>query len=213
MSIPETRASLILRLSDTTDVEAWDEFVEIYQPLVYRLARRKGFQHADAEELVQEVMIAVSRAVDRWVPDENQARFRTWLFRIARNMMINFLTRRKHQSLGTGNSAVSELLNQKCDPQSDESTQFDLEFQREVFQWAANHVKDNVKPGTWEAFWLSSVDGLSIQDVAKQLDMTIGSVYIARSRVIFRLRERAKEFDFISASKRKNRQESERKDQ
>ena len=210
MSIPETRASLILRLSDTTDVEAWDEFVTIYQPLVYRLALRKGFQHADAQELVQEVLLAVSRAVERWVPDASQARFRDWLFRIARNLMINYLTRRKHRSLGTGNSGVAELLNQTCAPQSDELSLFDLEFRREVFQWAAVHVKQNVQSNTWEAFWLSSVDGLSIKDVAEQLGMTIGSVYIARSRVIYRLRERAKEFENVTGQVRDIGQESER---
>ena len=66
---PNTRASLIARLSDSQDVEAWQEFVEIYLPLLYRLARRKGVQHADAEELGQEVLIAVSRAIHRWEPD------------------------------------------------------------------------------------------------------------------------------------------------
>ena len=72
MTLPDTRASLILRLPDARDVEAWDEFVAIYEPLVYRLARKQGLQHADAQELVQEVLLAVSRSVDRWVPDQER---------------------------------------------------------------------------------------------------------------------------------------------
>jgi len=116
MNMPDTRASLILRLPDASDIEAWDEFVSIYQPLVYRLALRQGFQHADAQELVQEVMLAVSRAVDRWEHDPKLGRFRDWLFRIARNLMVNFMTRRKHRSLGTGTSAMVEFLHQQCDP-------------------------------------------------------------------------------------------------
>ena len=194
MKIPETRASLILKLRDPADADAWEQFAAIYQPLVYRLARSRGLQDADAQELVQEVLLAVSRAVDGWIPDAQRGRFRDWLFRIARNLMINFLTRRKHRPLGSGDSGIAELLKQQHDPHCAESTLFDLEFRREVFQWTARQVRPQVAASTWDAFWLSSVEGVPIADVATQLGMSIGSVYIARSRVMVRLRERARAF-------------------
>jgi RNA polymerase sigma-70 factor (ECF subfamily) len=108
--------------------------------------------------------------------------------------MINFLTRRKYQSIGTGDSGIAALLDQECDPASDESALFDLEYRREVFRWAASQVRANVKPSTWEAFWLTSVEARPIQEAARQLGMTVGSVYIARSRVMAQLRQLAARF-------------------
>ena len=66
-SPPETRASLILRLQDANDIVAWDEFAEIYAPVVYRSARRIGLQSADADDVVQEVLAAVARSVKDWI--------------------------------------------------------------------------------------------------------------------------------------------------
>jgi len=192
-SFPDTRASLIVRLADAQNVQAWDEFARLYQPVVYRLALRRGFQHADAEELVQEVMLAVARAVDGWVPDRERGRFRDWLHRIARNLMINFLTRRKHQVWGTGRSDVQQMLEAKSGADSAITQMFEVEIRREAFRWAAKVVQKDVKETTWQAFWLSTIDDLPATEVARQLGMSVGSVYIARSRVMARLRRAASE--------------------
>ena len=193
--IPDTRQSLILRLPDRRDVEAWDEFVQIYRPLVYRLARSKGLQDADAQEVSQDVLLAVAGAVDRWQPDPNKGRFRDWLFRIARNMVLNYLTRGKYRPTGSGDTAVAQWLEQQPDCTADQTALLDVEYEREVFRWASLRVRQRVKEQTWQAFWMTSVEGQSAAEVAVKLDISRGAVHIARSRVIGRLTEMVARFE------------------
>lgn len=188
----ETRNSLILRLSDKQDIEAWDRFVEIYQPLIFRLVRSKGFQDADAEDIVQEVMVAVSKAIERWVPDPSKGRFRDWLFRIARNLMINYLTRRKHQSFCAGRGMFVELLDEHLEhatQPTEVSKEFDLEYRRELFLIGAERVSQSVRTKTWDAFRLTAIEHRSISETASQLQMSEGAVLVARCRVLARFRE------------------------
>ncbi|MCA9126890.1 MAG: sigma-70 family RNA polymerase sigma factor [Planctomycetales bacterium] len=193
--VPETRLSLIMRLADKRDVDAWDQFVEIYEPLIFRLARSRGFQDADAREIVQDVMMSVSRTVEKWDPDRDKGRFRDWLFRAAKNWMIKYLTRRKHKILGSGDSGVVEILHQIEELPGPELDSIELEYRREVFRWASTRVKRKVHDRTWLAFWLTSVDGKECEQVAEELQMSVGAVHIARSRVRGRLRELIAQFD------------------
>jgi RNA polymerase sigma-70 factor (ECF subfamily) len=185
---PETRNSLIMRLPNQGDQDAWGQFVAIYDPLIYRLARLKGFQDADARELVQEVLLAVSKAVHRWKPNKDRGRFRDWLFRIARNLMINFMTRRKHQSIASMDADLILQLDQQVDSASEQSAIFDLEYSRQMFLMASDRVREQVTSHTWQAFWKTTVDGQSTPTTAAELRMSTGAVHIARSRVLGRLR-------------------------
>lgn len=200
---PTTHAGLIARLRDRRDDEAWEEFVEIYQPLIYRLVRRRGFQHADAAELTQDVLVAVLRAVERWDPDPGRGSFRGWLATIARNLMIDFLSR-PGRVLASGRTSIHQWLDeQPARPDRGtwrssessgfggppvESSVFDLELKRRLFAWAAERVQKQVEPRTWQAFWRTAVEDRSIAATADELGMSSGAVYIARSRVLHRLR-------------------------
>jgi RNA polymerase sigma factor (sigma-70 family) len=185
---PDTRRSLIVRLRDPADPAAWSEFVALYEPLVYRLARRKGLQDADAHDLCQEVFRAVAGAVDRWDPARGS--LRGWLSRIARNMMLNFLTRRQFQPRGSGATSVQELL--EAQPAADPSATalFEVEYRRHLFRWAAEEVSGQFAPTTWRAFWQTAVEERPPDEVAAELRLSVGAVYVARSRVLARLRRR-----------------------
>lgn len=187
--VPETRASLILRLPSATNAEAWREFVSIYEPFVYRFARRGGLQDADARELVQNVLLSVARAVGRWRPDGDRGKFRTWLFRIARNQLIDIVSKRQKQMVGQGGTSMVGVLNQHPALDTWSSDDVWLSHRRELFQWAAERVKNSVKEATWQAFWMTAVEDRSVEDAAGILGLSVGAVYIARSRVLSRLRD------------------------
>lgn len=187
---PATRHTLIVKLRDTADAQAWREFLTIYEPLVYRLARHKGLQDADARDLCQEVFRAVARAIDRWEPDPARGTFRGWLFTIARNLMINFLSRRDRHVRGSGDSNILELLDEVPADDPNASATFDLEYRQRLFRWAADQVKAEFAPKTWQAFWRTAVEARSVAEVATECGMSVGAVYVARSRVLARLRQR-----------------------
>ena len=185
---------MILRLPNAEDVRAWDEIVGLYGPLVYRLARRQGLQPADAEDLVQEVLAAVSRSIGQWLERPDRGRFRAWLFRIARNTSINFLTRPKHRPLGTGGSGAINVLAELAASDTD-SELFDAEYRREKFRWASRQVRETVTEKTWQAFWRTTMEDRPIAEVAKELEMSAGSIYIARSRIMAQLRDLVRHFE------------------
>lgn len=191
----ETRASLILRLPDAADVSAWDEFVAVYGPLVFRVARQRGFQAADAEDLVQEVFLAVARQVREWLDRPDRGRFRAWLLRIARNIAVNLLTRKPFGATGRGGDIAHDELTEIPEEADDLSSEFGVEYRREVYRWAAEQVRQAVSPATWQAFELTHVAGIPIAEAARRLNISVGNVYIGRSRVMNRMRELAEQFE------------------
>ncbi|HEV3117540.1 MAG TPA: sigma-70 family RNA polymerase sigma factor [Gemmataceae bacterium] len=191
---PDTRASLIVRLRDRADQEAWGEFVEVYRPVVYRLACRKGLQHADAEDLAQQVLSAVAAAVDRWEPDESRGRFRAWLHRIAQNLIINTLTRRAPDR-ASGNAAQHDMLSQQEAREGPDSELLRIEYRREIFNWAARQIKAEFQTETWDAFWQTAVEERPVPEVARLLGKKPGAIYAARGRVMRRLKEKILEWE------------------
>jgi RNA polymerase sigma factor (sigma-70 family) len=185
---PTTHPSLLIRLRDPGDERAWSEFTEIYGPLVYQLARRRGLQEADAQDLAQEVFRAVARAIDRYDPDPGRGSFRGWLSRIAGNLIINWLAAQRRHPRGTGDTDMQRLMEEQPDPSLAESALFEVEYRRRLLCWAAERVRGAFSQPIWQAFWQTGVEGKPPKDVALALGMSLGTVYQYKSRVVARIR-------------------------
>lgn len=195
MTAPETRPSLLLRIQNPCDQQAWTEFFEIYHPLILRLVGQRGLQDTDAREVTQEVLLSVAKSISRWEDDPARGSFRGWLARITRNLVVNFLIRQSRHPRGSGDSDFARWLDQVPSPESAESQFFDLEHRRQVFLWGVNEIQPEFRETTWQAFWQTCVAGRDVATVAKELKLTSGALYVARSRVMKRLREKVEEAD------------------
>ncbi|TWU12098.1 RNA polymerase sigma factor RpoE [Symmachiella macrocystis] len=191
---PETRASLLIRVRDPSNQAAWHEFVEIYRPVILRMARQKGMQDADAEDVAQRVLVSVAKTVEQCKYDPQRAKFRTWLHRVAHNAILNALTRGKPDR-GSGDSAIQAALNQHESCTGPDSDLLRLEYRREVFRRAARQVRPEFQQATWDAFWLTAVEGGSVEAVAGKLVKNPGAIYAARSRIMRRIQEIISEYD------------------
>ena len=184
--IPETRASLVLRVHNPNDQQAWDEFVQIYQPVVYRVARSRGLQEADAQDLVQTVFVSIAGSIGKWTAHDPKVKFRHWLLRVAKNATINALTRKPVDQAG----AVADVpLEEFEDLNRQSDSLIELEYRRELFIRASEMVRVDFAADTWKAFELTAIQGLSNEDAAQELGKSIGTIYAARSRIMKRLSE------------------------
>jgi RNA polymerase sigma-70 factor (ECF subfamily) len=181
-----TQPSLLMRLRDPRDSQAWGQFVDRYGGLIYRFVRKRGLQDADAADLTQDVLQAVARSAGKLDYDPGKGTFRSWLFTITRHKLSDFLERRGRQVVGSGDSDAQGRLEQVART-DDGQEDWALEADRQLFHWAAEQVRGGFADNTWQAFWLTAVEGQSPQAVAERLGMTPGAVYVSKSRVLARL--------------------------
>jgi len=193
--IAPTRMSLLLRLRDGGDSDAWSQFVDIYGVLVFNFARRHGWHDADAADLVQEVLIEVSKSIGRFNYDPKVGKFRSWIYKITKRTASRLQDRQQRLPTGTGDSGVQEMLQQVPDGPSDLERFWEQEYERQLLLRVSERIRDDVNASTWQAFWQTAVEGKSPQSVASELGLSVGSVYVARNRVMKRLTIEAREFD------------------
>ncbi len=190
----DTRASLLLRLQDSGDTEAWTEFTQIYGPLIRRIAKRFDLQRADEEELQQDVWLVVHQKLSKFQSNGQRGAFRKWLMTVARNTAIDHLRSTATKHVMRHSMGWSQLV-ELAAPHSDAlEKEYLYEEQKALFAWAADQVRSTCEPTTWSAFWETSVRQRDINAVAEELGMSVGQVYVARCRILARLRSMVEPF-------------------
>lgn len=183
-----TSMTLLGRLRDSpTDQSAWAEFVERYGPRIAGWCRQWGLQAADAQDVSQSVLLAMSRQMSRF-EHRRQGGFRGWLKTIAHRAWCDLLEQRSRAGGGTADSAIRLLLESVPARESFLDRLEEL-GRAEVLEMAMTAVRQRVQPQTWEAFRLTSLDGLSGAEAAERLGMKAGTVFVAGCRVEKMLRE------------------------
>ena len=167
--------------SDPTDQKSGDEFVDYYGTRIYRWAVGWGLQPNDAQDMTQNVLVALSKQMKRFEYKPG-GRFRSWLKTVAYRAWVDLLEERR-KAVGTPASDSVLLSLSKDDARQGFLDQLDEAANRELMEIAIRHVESRVEPQTWEAFRLTQMSGKTAQDVAKELGMKLGTVYVARCRV------------------------------
>ncbi len=182
-----TSSSLLGRVK-ARDPNAWPRMCDLYGPHIYRWCRRAGLQQADAADIAQEVF----RTVAAKIADFQLGRpggFRAWLQAITRNKIGDHLRRRRGHAQGQGGTAAQEQLQQVAES-PDSASAADIDAQDNLLpHHALNLVRSEFADRTWQAFWLVVAEERSPAEVAQQLGTTLAAVYMAKSRVLCRLRQ------------------------
>jgi RNA polymerase sigma-70 factor (ECF subfamily) len=187
----ETSVSLLERLRRQPDSRDWQRLVDIYTPLVHGWLRRQGVPPADADDLLQEVLGVVVRELPIFQHNQRPGAFRAWLRGITVNRIRGYWRARQQPDRARGDSEAARQLDQLEDPHSGLSQVWDQEHDRHVMVQLLEVVEKEVTATTWQAFRAVVLEGKDEQTVAGQLGLSINAVFIAKSRVLSRLRREA----------------------
>ncbi|MFO0940012.1 MAG: sigma-70 family RNA polymerase sigma factor [Pirellulales bacterium] len=176
-----THPSLLLRVRNCDDREAWEAFVAIYQPIVYSYCRRKSLQASDAADVAQEVLTRLARAMKSFEYQPELGGFRKWLGTVVLNEIARFVGKQQkdRQSISNEQAEFNSITR---------GEDWDDHFHSSLLQIALSQIESEFEPETWAAFgrvWLESKSALQ---AAHELSITVEKIYVAKSRVLKRLR-------------------------
>lgn len=185
----DTPLSLLDRLRRQPDAAAWDRLLAVYTPMLRDWLRRHGLQATDVDDLIQETLTVLVRELPNFQHNQRQGAFRRWLRTILVFRLRNFWRHRQSRPEPTGDSDFLKWLDQLEDPHSDLSRRWDEEHDRHVVARLMQLIRADFTPSTWTAFQRTAVEGKDEESVAADLGMSLNAVFIAKSRVLCRLRK------------------------
>ena len=192
MSPLETRQSLIVRLKSEQNELAWRDFVCAYEGFLNQLVRRQGVPERHVPDITQQILLTIARSIDGWKDDGNAASFRRWLSTVSRNVVIRFMSRERKQAGGIGGSdLVAQLQNVEDKPDE----QHIRRYQHERIVWAAELVRHEFLETSWRAFWATVIEERPVDEVALELNVSPGSIYMSRSRIMARIKKKVAEVE------------------
>ena len=185
--LPTTRVTLLGRLRQApSDAAGWDEFVEHYGRHIYRWCRQWNLQHADAEDVTQNILVKLTQTLRTFTYDPSRS-FRSWLKTVTHHAWRDFAdSRRIHAA--AGDSQIQELM-LTLEAREDLAHKLEEAFDLELLEAAKMRVRLRVAPHTWEAFRLTALEGLPVAEVAARVHLQVAMVYVAKSKVQKMLQE------------------------
>lgn len=190
---PSTASSLLVRLRQESDSEAWSVFVQVYTPLIFRYCTRRGLQEADAADVTQDVLQRIVTQIRTFQYDPERGRFRGWLGTLARHAISDYIARRKKSGQGHGGDSPHPELQELAGENDPAWTQ---EFNAVIYESAMERVRKEYDEVAWQAFEMVWIAKKKPAEVALILGKPADWVYKTKYNALKRLRE---EVEFLSA--------------
>jgi RNA polymerase sigma-70 factor, ECF subfamily len=187
--MPQTSASLLERLRDRADSDAWSRMVDLYSPLIRKWLGRYGLAQADVDDISQTVLSAVVANLPHFQHNGRVGAFRSWLRTITVNSVRQKFRADRKRPDSPGGRALIASLSEWEDPESHLSQLWDRAHDAHVLRTLLTWAEPEFETKTWQAFRRQVLDETQPRSVAAELDMTVNAVLIAKSRVMKRLRE------------------------
>ena len=186
----DTRQSLLLR-AQIGEESAWKDLTALYRPLIIGWLNRQGVPDRDREDLAQEVLLSVVKHLPSFQHSGQRGAFRSWLRTILCSRTADYWRAADSRARASGDSGAAAALQQIADPDSDLNRQWDEEHDRYVLDCLLDLVQEEFEPATLQAFRRLALDGASGHEAAEELGLSVAAVYVAKSRVLARIRQEA----------------------